>query len=142
VGYLCDKFHPIKIYIAAAWLVIAVNIFGFFFCISKTAFFVVTIFLAIVYVAQEGSRLPLAISLYPKEKFGQFGSAASMVKAIMMVAANAAGGWFIDLLGYQYIFVWDFIFTLASVLILHWIYIRWQALGGEKGYIPPQIVKG
>lgn len=139
IGFLCDKFHPLRIYIAAAWLVIFVNIAGFFFCINYLSFFIISILLAVVYVAQEGSRLPLAISLYPREKFGQFGSAASMVKAIMMVTANAAGGWFIDLLGYQYLFIWDLIFTLASVLILHWIYIRWKALGGDENYIAPQI---
>ncbi len=139
VGYLCDRFHPIRVYIGAAWLVILANIYGFFFCHDFPAFFAVSILLALVYVAQNGSRLPLAISMYPKERFGQFGSAASMVKALCMVLANAAGGWFIDLLGYQYIFVWDFVFTLFSVLILHWVYRRWKEYGGDKNYVPPVI---
>ncbi len=139
VGILIDRYHSIRIYIAAAWLVILVNFFGFFFCTNFLTFFVTSMCLTVVYVMQTGARLPLAINLFPKEQFGQFSSANSMVKAILMVSANALGGWFIDLLGYQYLFIWDLLFTLLSVLILHWIYFRWKKLGGDTAYRPPLV---
>ena len=55
----------------------------------------------------------------------------------MLIACNSLGGWFIDLLGYQYIFIWDLMFTFAVVLIFHWVYSRWKKLGGDTAYIPP-----
>ena len=32
LGFLVDRFHPLRMIIAAMWLVIGANIFGFFFC--------------------------------------------------------------------------------------------------------------
>lgn len=137
VGYLIDRYHPIRAYIAGAAAVIIVNAFGFYLVHDYPSFFVVSILLSMVYVVQIGARLPLAISLFPKSQFGQFSSACSMIKALMMVAANAGGGWFIDKLGYQYIFVWDLLFTLISFIILCWCYRRWHEYGGDKNYQPP-----
>ena len=139
MGFLVDRFHPLRMIIAAMWLVIGANIFGFFFCHDYVTFFITSMLLTVVYAMQTSSGLPLAISLFPRNQFGQFSSANAMVKAIMLVLANAVGGWFIDLFGYQYIFVWDFLFTFIAVLLLHWVYRRWKQLGGEKGYVAPTI---
>lgn len=139
LGFLVDRFHPLRMIIAAMWLVIGANIFGFFFCHDYVTFFITSMLLTVVYAMQTSSGLPLAISLFPRNQFGQFSSANAMVKAIMLVLANAVGGWFIDLFGYQYIFVWDFLFTFIAVLLLHWVYRRWKQLGGEKGYVAPTI---
>ncbi len=76
---------------------------------------------------------------FEKEQYGQFASANAMIKSITLIAANSLGGWFIDLLGYQYIFVWDFLWTAVSTFFLMWIYLRWKQMGGEKGYVAPSI---
>ncbi|WP_294505451.1 MFS transporter [uncultured Victivallis sp.] len=141
VGYLIDRFHPLRMYIAAAWMVIAVNIYGFFFCHDYPSFFITTMLITVVYVIQNNSGLPLSICLFPKSQFGQFSSANAMIKSVLLVASNAFGGWFIDQLGYQYLFVWDFLFTFLSVLLMHWVYLRWKQLGGEHGYVPPTIAQ-
>ncbi|MBS1369273.1 MAG: MFS transporter [Lentisphaeria bacterium] len=137
MGYLVDRFHPLRIYLAGALLVTLVNPFGFFFVHGYGTFMAMGILLAVVYTVQNSSLLPLCVKLYPKEQFGQFCSAAAMVKALLLVAANAAGGWFIDLLGYRWLYVWDFFFTIICFAILLWIYFRWKRLGGDTGYRPP-----
>ena len=76
--------------------------------------------------------------LVPRDKYGQFSSAMAMVSAITLVLANAGGGWFIDLLGYQYIYMWDFLFTTVGLILLIWVYRKWKALGGDKNYVPPE----
>ncbi len=139
VGYLIDKLHPLRMFIAAGWLVVAANVFGFFFCHSYLTFFITHVLLTVCYVMQNNSAMPLNICLFPKEQYGQFASANAMIKSITLIVANALGGWFIDLLGYQYIFVWDFLWTAVSMVFLMWIYFRWKQMGGEKGYVPPTI---
>ena len=76
MGYLVDRFHPLRIYLAGALLVIFVNPFGFFFVHGYGTFMAMGILLAVVYTVQNSSLLPLCVKLYPKEQFGQFCSAA------------------------------------------------------------------
>ena len=65
-------------------------------------------------------------------------AAAAMVSAIILIAANAGGGAFIDHFGYRYIFVWDFFFTIIANVLLIVVYCRWKRYGGDKNYVPPQ----
>ncbi len=139
VGFLIDRFHPLRIYLAGAYLVIVVNLLAFFFCRDYLTFAVTTGLLTTVYVLQNCSGLPLAIRLFPKAQFGQFSSANAMVKALMLIAANAAGGLFIDRFGYQYIFIWDLIFTILCAAAMQYIYFRWKKLGGDKDYQAPVV---
>ncbi len=138
-GILVDRLHPLRVYMMGAVLVILANLFGFFFVSDFYSFFIVAVVIAIVYVFQDSSMLPICVKLYPKAKFGQFCSAAAMVKALLLVAANAGGGAFIDWLGYQYIFIWDLIFTSICLCVLIWVYRKWKTLGGDRNYTPPCV---
>ena len=138
VGLLVDRIHPIRVYMIGSVLIICMNIFGFFWVHSYATFSVVAISLAFVYMLQIASTLPLNMRLVPRDKYGQFSSAMAMVSAITLVLANAGGGWFIDLLGYQYIYMWDFLFTTVGLILLIWVYRKWKALGGDKNYVPPE----
>ena len=65
MGFLVDWLHPLRTYIAGAMLVIAANLFGFFFVQDYITFFIVAILIAIVYVIQNASKLPMFVSLLP-----------------------------------------------------------------------------
>ena len=138
VGLLVDRIHPIRVYMIGSVLIMCMNIFGFFWVHSYPTFSVIAIALAFVYMLQIASTLPLNMRLVPRDKYGQFSSAMAMVSAITLVLANAGGGWFIDKLGYQYIYVWDFMFTGIGLVLLLWVYAKWKALGGDKNYVPPE----
>ena len=136
-GILVDKFHPIRIYMAGSVLIIIANVIGFFWVHDYLSFSVVAILLALVYMLQTASSLPLYVMLVPHDRYGQFSSASAMVCALMLVAANSGGGWFIDQFGYQYIYAWDFLFTSIGLGALCWVYLRWKTLGGDDAYTPP-----
>ena len=138
LGYLVDKFHPLRIFIVGGFLIIFANIFGFFWCTDYKSFYVVSFGIAATYILQNASNLPLCIKLYPAEKYGQFCSAAAMVSAIILIAANAGGGAFIDKFGYRYIFVWDCFFTVIASAMLIIVYAMWKRYGGDKDYKAPQ----
>lgn len=137
LGWLVDKFHPLRIFIIGAVLIIAANIFGYFFCYDYTSFYVVCFLVSSTYVLQNASELPLTVRLYPKEQYGQFCSAAVVIRSVILIAANAGAGAFIDLCGYRALFIWDFVFTIIAVILLLIVYKMWKNYGGDKAYVAP-----
>ncbi len=138
LGWLVDKYHPLRIFILGGLLIIIANVLGFFFCHGYHSFFAVSFFVSATYVLQGASGLPLTVRLYPSEKYGQFCSARSMVCSVFEIIANAGGGKFIDIFGYRYIFVWDFIFTIIATVLLLIVYRMWKQRGGDANFVPPQ----
>ena len=139
MGFLVDWLHPLRTYIAGAMLVIAANLFGFFFVQDYITFFIVAILIAIVYVIQNASKLPMFVSLLPAASYGQFSSANAMVVSVFLIFANFGGGVFIDFLGYRYIFIWDLLFTTLGLIALLKVYRYWSRSGGRRGYIAPTV---
>lgn len=142
MGILVDKFHPLRTYMAGGILIVAANIFGFFFVRDYTSFYIVSVMLALVYVIQNASKLPMFVALLPTAQYGQFSSANAMVVSIFLILANAGGGAFVDLLGYQYIYVWDFLFTGLGLFALFMLYCGWKRRGGRQSYTPPLAGEG
>lgn len=139
MGFLVDWLHPLRTYIAGAMLVIAANLFGFFFVQDYITFFIVAILIAIVYVIQNASKLPMFVSLLPAASYGQFSSANAMVVSVFLIFANFGGGVFIDFLGYRYIFIWDLLFTTLGLIALLKVYRYWSRSGGRRGYVAPTV---
>ena len=139
MGFLVDRLHPLRTYIAGAMLVIAANLFGFFFVRDYITFFIVAILIAIVYVIQNASKLPMFVSLLPAASYGQFSSANAMVVSVFLIFANFGGGIFIDFLGYRYIFIWDLLFTTLGLIALLKVYRYWSRSGGRRGYVAPTV---
>ena len=82
------------------------------------------------------------VALLPTAQYGQFSSANAMVVSIFLILANAGGGAFVDLLGYQYIYVWDFLFTGLGLFALFMLYCGWKRRGGRESYTPPLAGEG
>ena len=137
MGILVDKIHPIRVYLLGALLVIFVNPFGFFWVNDYKSFMIMNIMLQAVYAVQYASMNPLNVKLFPRAKYGQFCSASAMIKAVLLAVASWLGGYFIDMLGYRYLYVWDFVFTIVCFALLWITYIRWKKMGGDKEFVPP-----
>ncbi len=136
-GYLMDKLHPLRIYVASGLIVIAANVWGYFYVTDYHSFFVVGIAISVVYAVQFVSNGPVFIELFPPDKFGQFSSANAMMNSVLLIFANYLGGLAIDYFGYRFIFIWDTFFTIAATWALIGVSCRWQRLGGPGNYVPP-----
>lgn len=136
-GMLADKVHPIRVYLYIGFLICASNVYSFFFCTDYTTFFISTALLTITYTVQGASSGPLLVRIFPHDKFGQFCAAAAMVGSILLIVANLLAGYFIDSLGYRYLFVWDFALTLLATILMFKVYFMWQGYGGDEHYVPP-----
>lgn len=139
LGYLVDKLHPIRVYIFGITLVVFTNIFGFFLIHDKRTFFIFSMLLAVVYVIQVASTLPMYAALLPKARWGQFCSAQAMFQAILLIVANYGGGLFIDFIGsYRFIYVWDALFTSVALVAMYFVYVGWKRYGGYHHYVAPE----
>ncbi len=139
LGFLVDYFRPIRIYVTGMLLVIATNIYGFFFCHDYLTFMIISFSLTFVYCIQNASTLPLFIELLPKDRYGQFCSAQAIFRSVIMFLANGVAGFFILWMGsYRYIFVWDAIFTILATAAMVMVFRGWYRNGGPKGYVAPR----
>lgn len=133
-GYLIDKWHPLRVYILTGFIIIFLNIFGYFFVVDYSTFLVVGILVVIIYSLQNLTGLPMMVALMPEERFGQFASANSLVNCLLMILANYLGGVAVDLWGYRFMFIWDFIFTVFAMGAMAYVYLAWR----RNGYRPLQ----
>lgn len=136
-GYLMDKYHPLRIFVASGIIVILANVWGYFYVTDYATFFVVGIAIAVVYAVQFVSNGPVFIELFPPDKYGQFSSANAMMNSVLLIFANYFGGVAIDHFGYRFIFIWDTFFTIGATVALLFVYVRWKQLGGPNHYVPP-----
>ena len=93
------------------------------------------------------AEAPLAMSLLPQARFGQFSAAQSMMRAVL---AQIIGGTLVGLLmsylqhvygkyAFRYAFVWSFVFQIAALFCFYILYKEWQKLGGRKSFQPPPV---
>ncbi len=155
-GALADRFHPLRT------LVIAVSISTFFFTPigliwlfvspSPDVFFYVCLIQGFVWapigVLQGVSAMPTEMRIFPKERYGQFCSANALVRSVLVMCSGVFAGAFIDFIktlyggsdfAYRYIAVWQTFFALISLGCLFLTYRKWKQLGGDKGFIPPEV---
>lgn len=137
VGYIMDKIHPLRVFMASGVIVILANIWGYCFVFDYKSFFIVGIAIIAVYAIQNVSNGPVFVALFPPDKYGQFCSANAMMNAGLLIFANFLGGVAIDKFGYRFIFIWDTVFTIAATMSLIYVYIKWKQYGGAKNYVPP-----
>ena len=125
------------IYFCSGLMIMAVNVFGHFFVYTTQTFAVIGIATAVMYAVQGVVLIPLLVSIFPQEKFGQFASANSMTISIILLFAAYGGGKLTDMFGYRVMFIWDFVVTLLASIALIVVYREWKKYGG-KNYVPPQ----
>lgn len=137
VGRLMDAIRPIRIYFFGGLIVIAVNIWGYFFVSSYITFAVIGWMMTLVYAIQFLGNMPMLIELLPPDKFGQFASINSMINSLVMIVGSYLGGLCIEHFGYRFMFLWDAgVTTLASISLLI-VFREWKRYGGPHAYRPP-----
>lgn len=138
LGMLVDKIGSLKVFGAGLFLVIITNLAGFFWVYDQRTFLVISISLSIAYAIQMTSTLPVFVDILPKAFYGQFSSANALLKALFMTIGSYFGGLLFDLVNnYQYIFLWDLLFSISSFIFFIILYCDWKRRGGAAGYVAP-----
>jgi hypothetical protein len=78
------------------------------------------------------------IAVYPKEKFGQFGSAGSAFASLGAIGMSLLAAKFVDVCGsYRSYLLWQGLFLVGSGVIFLIVERRWLKLGGRENYTAP-----
>lgn len=158
-GWLADKYHPIRVVVIGLVLqiiiVVPLSMIWLFWQPAGNVVFYVRLAGAAV-IGTFGIGLPvgtlvqlvegpLIMRIFPRERYGQFCSAASIFRSISGIVAGMIVGAFLDMLtarwgsraAYCCLPLW---FLPAYVMMLFFmikLYGSWQRYGGDEAYIPP-----
>ena len=148
VGWMVDKFHPMRTYLVSATILIPVYVAGFFLDTYSVAGFVLnafTLYVAIYVIQQpllqldESSKIPLMMRLFPAKQYGQFCSASALLRHFSLILGTLAGatfiGWMNHLYGTRgngYAFLWNAGFHTVGALCLWSVYFMWRRRGADQ----------
>ena len=143
--FCIDRFNALLLYFLTGVIVLFLNIWGYFWAVDYNSFLVIGLVLVLIYTMQSLASTPMLILLLPKEKYGQFCSAAMMITCICSVIGSWLAGKVVDIWVYRFIYVWDFVFTLAASVFLIMVYLRWKKIKAAESKSvsdSPQNMKG
>ena len=148
-----DRWHPLRVavYLTVFSVITAVmNWVWVFVELPPAYFFWLNLGIGLITAFQValagGCGLPLFMRLFPQSRFGQFCSAAALVRSFGSICAGATAGLFIDFVrwwylgsdfAYRFIFVWTAVFSAVTALFFIMTYRKWYSLGGDAHYHPP-----
>ena len=97
--------------------------------------------------------MPLLMLLFPKERYGQFGSATYATVAITQIVMVFLAGVFMDWLKgvytnsdgvtnedyYRWMYIWSASFQAISMFFFYRTYRFWKKYGGKDNYVAPAV---
>ena len=121
LGWLCDKISPLIVNALGLFTMMLFSLLGFFCINGQISLLIFTLLAAVSSAFVNASNLPMYVTVFPKDNFGQFFSAYQLISCIVGMFANVAVGKIIDLIGnYRYIYVWSAVFAgIAGLCIIN-----------------------
>src|SRR4051812_45890347 len=107
MGWLVDRFHPMRVYLIASTLLVPVYAAGFWidgYTIGGYALHAFSVFVAIQLLQMPLNQLsasadiPLMMRIFPLPQYGQFSSAQAMLRHFSLVFGTIAGATFIGVM--------------------------------------------
>lgn len=140
LGWLVDRFHALRVGIVTMVLYAASTLYGSVFVVDSDTFKYALVAHTILSGAYYTATAGLGAFLFPRSRFGQFASAASIVGATGTIAAGLVIGPLIDLTGsnYRVTFIAGLVLCICSSTALTLVYFRFKQFGGPKHYVAPE----
>jgi MFS family permease len=151
-GILADRFNPARVFIITQVIGIlicpAYLVFLFMDMSNQHVFYyhlAISILVAINGTFAAVSAGPFEMRSFPRERFGQFCSAQSIVRVLLSVIIGLGIGIIFDLLKdhyqsdfcYRYAYIGVIFFQILGFCCYYIFYRKWKKYGGETNYKPP-----
>ncbi len=138
LGALADRFHPLRLGMAALFLYGATALWAYCF-VSASSFGIVTIILSVLSGAYYTGAASLYQRILPSSIFAELGAAGGIVGTFLNVGAPLMIGSLLDRSNhnYQLTFLMGFVLAVLSIGCMSVVYWYWQKYGGSKNYRPP-----
>lgn len=102
---------------------------------------------ALLLAAGTAAHSTLLMILFPKDKYGQFSGAMSLIRAVATMAAGVLSGVFLDFwkhrfpegdYSYRFLFLWQGPLTVLSLYFFYRVYRVWHRMQTAEGFTPPE----
>jgi len=139
LGMLVDRFHPLRVSLAAQALYVAVVLWGGLFARDVATFGGVLILQCMLAGTWMTAAASMPQRLLPKDRFAQFASAAALVTSFGSMLAGPLMGALLDATGeiYRYTFLASATLAAAALATGLVVLAKFMRLGGPAGYIAP-----
>jgi MFS family permease len=139
IGWLVDRFHPIRVAQVSLVLYGSLLLIAFFFLRDQASFGVALLIHGVVSGIYWTGTAAIGQMLYPQLKFAQFGAAGGLITAAFSMCLGPVLGLLLDALGndYRYTFLAGSVLAFASVGLGWVVYRKWQKHGGQRDYVAP-----
>jgi MFS family permease len=140
LGWLADRFHPLRVGMVALGLYVMVTLWGGFFARDSQTFAIALVAHGIVVGIWNTATASLLLRLLPKAEFAQFASAGGIINAVAWMMLAPVSGFILDHfhLDYRYTFFMGFGLTILGLLGLLVVHGKFTALGGPDHYAAPE----
>lgn len=141
LGWLADRFHPLRVAIATLMLYAGVTLAGSFFATTPGAFMVIWTLHSVLAGTYLTGAASLTLRLFPRSKFAQFMSASGICLGLGSMFLSPALGALIGWSGKDYLLTFrtGFVITLIALGASWFVYRGFIKLGGPKNYIAPEV---
>jgi len=138
IGYLVDRWNYFRLTQIGGVLQGGVCLAGFFLIQDVATLVIYGIGYTIGKMTFTMGLTRTIIAIYPKEKFGQFGSAGAAFSSLGAIGMSLLAAKFVDVCGnYRSFLLWQGVFLVAGGILFLAVERRWLKLGGKKGYVAP-----
>ena len=139
LGWLADRFHPLRVSIATLIGYLAVTAYGAFFATTPATFMPAFILHGVLSGCYFTSAASIGQRLFPHEKYAQFASAAGIVMAPANIVLAPLVGIMIDGSGgaYRLTFIAGCAMAVLALFTAWRVHGHFMCLGGPKGYTAP-----
>ena len=138
MGWLCDKFSPLRVGIVGMAGMQTVTFLSFFFIHDKQSLFIMMVLGSLISAAWGIGSAAINMKLFPQAKFGQFFAATNIFGCGIGVLGNYLAGTFMDAMhsNYRMAYLWQGMGILA-LIPLYLVYRDWKRFGGPDHYVAP-----
>lgn len=139
LGWMADKFHPMRVSMVSLAGYIVVTLAGYVWVKTPESFAVALVAHGVLSGCYFTGAASLGQRLFPRSKFGQFSSAAGLFGSLSLMAIGPAMGAVVDLTdrNYRHTFVIGALLALVALVAAWQVYVRFLRLGGPKAYVAP-----
>ncbi len=139
LGWLADRFHPLRMAIATLLGYFLVAGWGAFYATTPNTFLVSWVLHGVLSGCYLTSAASLTQRLFPPAKFAQFHSASSLIASPVHLVFAPLIGLTIDQTGntYRFTYVIGAMLAVVALIFAFFVYKRFMRLGGPAGYVAP-----
>ncbi len=139
IGWLADKFHPLRVAMVTVVIYAIVAIWGAIYATNASLFAIALTAHGIVSGVWFTASASLGLRLLPRERFAEFSSAGGIVGGVAAMIFSPALGKLLDYTHHDYrCTFWIGAILSGLSLLAFWIlHIKFMKLGGPESYVAP-----